>query len=131
MKRPWKSDSERKSWSPPGSTYHLVCHQKMKGNICLLPLPKEILKLGTTVPSTELTRDLQPESRAEMIRCWVLPGLPITEQWLQLLSSRRGLKGWAVLPADGTPEAASNPEATNVLVVGTQDPEHFKEGIPS
>ena len=119
VKRPQKRDSERKSWPPSGSTYGLACHWKMKRNIHCLPLPKEILKLGTMVPSTEHTRDLQPGSRVEMMRGWPLPGMPTAKPWLWLLYSRRGLKGWAILPADSTPEAASDLEAANILAVST------------
>ena len=56
VKRPWKSDSKRKSWTPSGSVYGLGCHQRMKGNISCLTLPKEILELSTTIPLVELTR---------------------------------------------------------------------------
>ena len=43
VKGPWKSDSERKSWPPPGSAYGLVCHQGMKGNTHHLPTLKRFL----------------------------------------------------------------------------------------
>ena len=85
----------------------------------------EHLEPNTTILSIELTKDLQPESGAETMRCWPLPGMPTKKPWLQLLSLRRGLKGWAVLPAD------SDPEAANILAVGTQDPESVEERTPS
>ena len=53
LKRPQKSNSERKSWPPSRNTYGLVCHWKMKGNIHLLPLPEEILEPHTMVLSAE------------------------------------------------------------------------------
>ena len=86
--------------------------------------------MGTMVPSAELIRDSQTGSGAGMMRCWPLPGTATTKPWLWLLSSRRGLKGWADLPAGGTPEATGNPEATNALAVSTQDPECIEEGTP-
>ena len=93
VKGPWKSDSERKSWPPLGSTFDLECHWRMMGNICCLPHFEDILELSTTIPSVKLTRDLQLESRAETTRCWPSSGMPTKKLWLQPLSLRRGLKG--------------------------------------
>ena len=103
VKGPQRSNSERKSWPPSGSTNGLACHWRTKGNIHHLPHHKAILETNTMMLSVELTKDSQPESGAEMMRCWPLPRMPTKEPWLQPLSSRRRLKGWAVLPADSPP----------------------------